>query len=254
MSARDASDLDPVETQEWLDALSAVQQHRGAERANFVVNAVVGAARRDGVYVPQSLTTRVLQHHPAGAARRKSPGDRAIEHRLRSIIRWNALAIILRANKDSSELGGHIASFQSAATLYDIGFGHFWHAPSENARRRPGVHPGPQLAGHLCARLPRRAAQRGAVARLPPGDRRQGTVVVPASVADARLLAVPHRLDGPRAADGDLPGALPEVPARPRAGRHRAAQGLGVHGRRRDGRARSRSVRSRWPAARGSTT
>ena len=57
--------------------------------------------------------------------------DRGIEHRIRSIIRWNAVAIILRANKHSSELGGHIASFQSAATLYDVGFGHFWHAPTD---------------------------------------------------------------------------------------------------------------------------
>ena len=116
MSARDASDLDPVETREWLDALSAVQRHRGAERANFVVNAVVGAARREGLYIPQSLTTPYC-NTIAPEQEAKSPGDRAIEHRLRSIIRWNALAIILRANKGSSELGGHIASFQSAATL-----------------------------------------------------------------------------------------------------------------------------------------
>ena len=122
-----------------------MQQHRGSERANFVVNAVVGAARRDGLYVPQSLTTpycnTIAPEHEA-----KSPGDRAIEHRLRSIIRWNALAIILRANKDSSELGGHIASFQSAATLYDIGFGHFWHAPTEQHGGDLRVHAGPQLA------------------------------------------------------------------------------------------------------------
>ena len=72
-----------------------------------------------------------MQHHPARAAA-ELPGDRAIEHKLRSIIRWNALAIVLRANKESSELGGHIASFQSAATLYDIGFGHFWHAPTDD--------------------------------------------------------------------------------------------------------------------------
>ena len=123
-------DLDRAETDEWVDALRAVQQHRGAERSNYLINRLVDQGRRDGVYVPRSLTTAYCNTIPP-AREEKSPGDRAIEHRLRSIIRWNAMAIILRANKDSSELGGHIASFQSAATLYDIGFNHFWHAPSE---------------------------------------------------------------------------------------------------------------------------
>ncbi|WP_354683321.1 pyruvate dehydrogenase (acetyl-transferring), homodimeric type [Cupriavidus necator] len=130
MSAREAGDLDPVETAEWLESLQAVTQHRGTERANQLVNALVDEARRDGLYVPRSLTTG-YRNTIAPEDEAKSSGDRAIEHRLRSIIRWNAMAIILRANKESSELGGHIASFQSAATLYDIGFGHFWHAPTD---------------------------------------------------------------------------------------------------------------------------
>ena len=124
-------DPDPIETAEWLDALQAVRQHRGTERTNFLVGRLVDQARRDGVFVPQSLTTAYCNTIPPEREER-STGDRAIEHRVRSIIRWNALAIILRANKESSELGGHIASFQSAATLYDIGFGHFWHAPSDS--------------------------------------------------------------------------------------------------------------------------
>jgi pyruvate dehydrogenase E1 component len=157
MSARDAGDTDPVETQEWLEALGAVQQHRGAERANFVVNAIVDSARSERLYVPRSLTTPYCntirpEQQP------KLPGDRAIEHKLRSLIRWNALAIILRANKESSELGGHIASFQSAATLYDIGFGHFWHAPTEShggdllfiqGHSSPGIYSRAFLEGRL---------------------------------------------------------------------------------------------------------
>ncbi|GAB3630197.1 pyruvate dehydrogenase [Pandoraea terrae] len=129
MSLNDDTDI--PETSEWLDALKAVQAHRGANRANYIVNRLVDEARRDGVYIPRSLTTAYCNTIPP-AQEEKSSGDRAIEHRLRSIIRWNALAIILRANKESSELGGHIASFQSAATLYDIGFGHFWHAPTDS--------------------------------------------------------------------------------------------------------------------------
>ena len=129
---RDGHDARPRsrETGEWVDALRAVQQHRGGERSNYLINRLVDQGRRDGVYVPRSLNTAYCNTIPP-EREEKSPGDRTIEHRLRSIIRWNAMAIILRANKDSSELGGHIASFQSAATLYDIGFGHFWHAPTD---------------------------------------------------------------------------------------------------------------------------
>ena len=124
-------DLDPLETQEWLDALKAVQQHQGAERANFLVDKLVQEARREGIYIPASLNTAYC-NTIAPEKEERTPGDRDIEHKIRSIIRWNAVAIILRANKESSELGGHIASFQSSALLYDIGFGHFWCAPTED--------------------------------------------------------------------------------------------------------------------------
>lgn len=123
-------DLDPSETQEWLDALKSVLAVQGSERTNYLLGKLVDEARRAGIYIPRSLTTAYTNTIPADKEER-SPGNREIEHRIRSVIRWNAVAIILRANKDSSELGGHIASFQSAATLYDIGFGHFWHAPTE---------------------------------------------------------------------------------------------------------------------------
>jgi pyruvate dehydrogenase E1 component len=122
-------DIDITETTEWLDALKAVQAHRGVVRTQFLLGKLREEALRINAMTPFLPTTPYRNTIPP-EQEAKSPGDRAVEHRLRSIIRWNALAIILRANKDSSELGGHIASFQSAATLYDIGFGHFWHAPS----------------------------------------------------------------------------------------------------------------------------
>jgi pyruvate dehydrogenase E1 component len=130
MTVANTHDLDPEETREWLDALSSVQGRRGNERAEFVVNAIVDAARGAGLSVQQTLTTPYCNTIPVNQ-QPPLPGDRAIEHKLRSIIRWNALAIVLRANKESSELGGHIASFQSTATLCDIGYGHFWHAPTD---------------------------------------------------------------------------------------------------------------------------
>ena len=150
-------DVDPVETREWLDALRAVEARRGLERANYLINQLVDEARRTGIYVPRSLTTAYCNTIPPDREE-KSSGDRDIEHRLRSIIRWNAVAIILRANKDSSELGGHIASFQSAATLYDIGFGHFWHAPTDThggdllfiqGHSSPGIYARAFLEGRL---------------------------------------------------------------------------------------------------------
>lgn len=122
-------DLDSLETQEWLDALTAVQQHQGSERANFLVDQLVQAARREGLYIPASLTTAYRNTIPTDKEER-TPGNREIEHKIRSVIRWNAVAIILRANQKSSELGGHIGSFQSSALLYDIGFEHFWRAPT----------------------------------------------------------------------------------------------------------------------------
>ena len=123
-------DADPVETREWLDSLHAVLRHQGGKRATYLIDELTDEARRAGLAVALDLNTPYVNTIPL--EREGKPNwDREIEHRIRSIIRWNAVAIILRANKESSELGGHIASFQSAATLYDIGFGHFWHAPTD---------------------------------------------------------------------------------------------------------------------------
>jgi pyruvate dehydrogenase E1 component len=124
-------DSDPLETQEWRESLGSVLEFEGPERAHYLLGQIVSEARRRGAPVPYSANTPYLNTIPPEKEERH-PGDRAIEHRIRSFIRWNALAIVLRANKHSSELGGHIASFQSAATLYDVGFMHFWHAPSAN--------------------------------------------------------------------------------------------------------------------------
>ena len=101
----------------------------GPERAHFLLTELMGEARRQGAPVPYSANTPYLNTIPPDREA-PHPGDRAIEHKIRSYIRWNALAIVLRANKESSELGGHIASFQSSALLYDTGFMHFWHAPT----------------------------------------------------------------------------------------------------------------------------
>jgi pyruvate dehydrogenase E1 component len=124
-------DHDPVETQEWLDSLQAVVAHVGPDRARYLLGKLRDEALRTGT-MPPFLATTPYRNTIAPEQEAKSPGNRELEHKIRAAIRWNAVAIILRANKESSELGGHIASFQSSALLYDIGFGHFWHAPTDS--------------------------------------------------------------------------------------------------------------------------
>jgi pyruvate dehydrogenase E1 component len=123
-------DPDELETQEWREALASVVEFDGTERAGSLLSALHDEARRRAVPVPVSATTPYVNTIPVDA-QPPFPGDLDVEHRVRALNRWNAVATVLRANKESSELGGHIASFQSSATLYDTGFNHFWHAPHE---------------------------------------------------------------------------------------------------------------------------
>jgi pyruvate dehydrogenase E1 component len=125
-----APDLDAVETTEWLEALDAVVSHDGPDRARDLLTRVIERAQHAGTGPIASLNTDYVNTIPA-ELEPPFPGDAALERRLRSIVRWNAMAMVIRANKTSSELGGHIATFQSLATLYEVGFNHFWHAPGD---------------------------------------------------------------------------------------------------------------------------
>ncbi len=123
-------DIDAQETEEWRDALTSVLEREGEVRAHYLVEELIDLARRSGVYLPYRSTTAYLNTISA-AQEDRSPGDASIEWRIRSLIRWNALAMVVTANRESPELGGHIATFASSATLYDVGFNHFWRAPTE---------------------------------------------------------------------------------------------------------------------------
>jgi pyruvate dehydrogenase E1 component len=123
-------DIDAVETQEWVDALVAVIENEGVERAHFLLEQLIDKARRSGANLPFSANTAYV-NTISPQLEVHSPGDPELEDRIRSYIRWNAMAMVVKANRKSTELGGHIATFASAATLYDIGFNHFWHAPTE---------------------------------------------------------------------------------------------------------------------------
>jgi pyruvate dehydrogenase E1 component len=123
-------DPDPAETREWLEALDSVLEFEGTDRAEQLLDSLLAEGRRRQVPVPYSPATPYLNTIPP-ERQLPYPGDQAVEHSIRAMNRWNALAIVLRANKESSELGGHIASYQSAATLYDVGYNHFWRGPTD---------------------------------------------------------------------------------------------------------------------------
>jgi len=125
------TDQDPSETQEWVDALAAVIEREGAARAHYLIESMIATAREAGAEIPYSATTEYVNTIPADRQPRY-PGDPDMEIRIHSHIRWNAMAMVVRANKHTN-VGGHIASFASAAALYDVGFAHFWKAPSSQS-------------------------------------------------------------------------------------------------------------------------
>ncbi|MCP4878010.1 MAG: pyruvate dehydrogenase (acetyl-transferring), homodimeric type [Gammaproteobacteria bacterium] len=153
----DETDIDPEETQEWIESLNSVLEREGPERAHFLLEKLIDKTRRSGAYLPFSAKTAYVNTIPL-SQQRPIPGDQAIEHSIRSVIRWNAAAMVVHANRKASELGGHIASFASAATLYDVGFMHFFRAPSEENKgdlvffqghSAPGVYARAFLEGRI---------------------------------------------------------------------------------------------------------
>ena len=153
----DQTDIDPEETQEWLESLDSVLEREGPQRAHFLLERLIDKTRRSGAYLPFSAKTAYVNTIPL-SQQRPIPGDQAIEHSIRSVIRWNAAAMVVHANRQSSELGGHIASFASAATLYDVGFMHFFRAPNEESKgdlvffqghSAPGVYARAFLEGRI---------------------------------------------------------------------------------------------------------
>ena len=152
-----AVDPDPQETQEWLDALDGVLTREGPVRAKQLVERIAERAQTSGVPISLGMQTPYINTIPLGEQPRM-PGNFEIEMRLRHYLRWNAMAMVVRANETSSELGGHVASFASSATLYDVGFNHFWRAPSEKfggdlvffqGHSSPGVYARAYIEGRI---------------------------------------------------------------------------------------------------------
>ena len=124
------NDVDPIETQDWLQSLDSLIREEGVERAQYIIEQVIGQARTNGVSLPTGVTTDYVNTIPA-SEQPAYPGDHAIERRIRSAVRWNAIAMVLRSQKKDLDLGGHISTFQSAATMYEVCYNHFFKAATE---------------------------------------------------------------------------------------------------------------------------
>ncbi len=157
MATNAPTDTDELETQEWIDALDAVIDREGPERAHFLLERLIDKSRRSGANLPYHASTAYVNTIPPHLEER-SPGDHELEHVIRGILRWNATVMVLRAQRDGSGLGGHIASFASSATLYDVGFNHFFHAPTDEhggdlvffqGHSSPGIYARSFLEGRL---------------------------------------------------------------------------------------------------------
>ena len=150
-------DNDELETQEWIEALNSVIDAEGSERAHFLIEMMIDQARRSGSNLPYNATTAYVNTIPTHLQQRH-PGNPDMERRIRALIRWNAIMTVLRANTKSPGIGGHIASFQSAATLYDVGFNHFFRAENDSfggdlvyfqGHSSPGIYARAYLEGRM---------------------------------------------------------------------------------------------------------
>ncbi len=151
------TDIDPVETQEWLESIDSVLKTHGPLRAHFLLERLIDYSRRSGAYLPFKANTAYVNSIPPGREP-VYPGNRELEKRIEAYIRWNALAMVVAANRKSSEYGGHLASYASSATLYEVGFNHFWRAAGAEhpgdlvffqGHSSPGIYARAYLEGRL---------------------------------------------------------------------------------------------------------
>ena len=157
VTALTANDSDKQETKEWLEALQAVLENEGPDRAHYLMERLIDLARQSGSDIPFSANTAYVNTIPAHLEQH-CPGNLEYEEKLRSWMRWNAMAMVVKANRVDGDLGGHLSSFASLANMLGIGFNHFWKAPSDThggdllyiqGHSSPGVYARAFLEGRL---------------------------------------------------------------------------------------------------------
>ena len=209
-----AEDKDPIETREWLDSLDEVVRNSGAERAGFLMRELGRYAMESHVRLPSSVVTPFVNTIPP-VEEKSMPGDLFMERRIRSLVRWNALAMVMRANDNEDGLGRAHLQFFSSATLYDIGYNYFF-------RGTEGGHPVTwcfirDTARRVCMRV---LTWKGRIeeSQLDNFARKSTAMACRPTppLADAGLLAVSYGFYGAWATSGDLPGPRHEVSAKPR--------------------------------------
>jgi pyruvate dehydrogenase complex dehydrogenase (E1) component len=227
-------DDEAVETREWLESLEWVLRSKGPGRVRQLLEELDIYAQQSGVRIPFSANTPHINTIPA-SDEPPYPGSREIERRIKSIVRWNAMAMVVRANMIESGIGGHISTYASAATLYEVAFNHFLHGKSEHydgdqvyfqGHAAPGIYARAFLEGRLTEE------QLKNFRREVSFGRGNGLSSYPHPMAHARLLGIPDRLHGTRSPDGDLPGPLQPLPGGSRAPSPVEPQGVGLSRRR----------------------
>ena len=249
-------DIDPDETQEWLDSFDAMLDDRGRERARYVMLRLLERAREKQVGVPALRSTDYINTIPP-EREPWFPGDEEIERRIRAFIRWNAAVMVSSANRKGLEVGGHIATYQSSASLYEVGFNHFFRGKDHEGggdqlyiqgHGSPGIYARAFLEGRLTEEQLyrfRQEVQHGVGKGLP-------------SYPHPRLM--PDFWEFPTVSMGltgdqlDLPGAVQPLHAQPQASRTPRSSGCGPSWVTARWPSPSRSARSASPRARSSTT
>ena len=225
-------DADPDETGEWLESLDNLVATEGASRARYVIGKMLAQAKHLQVGIPPMVQTDYINTIPP-EEEPWFPGDEEMERRIRRIVRWNAAVMVARANKKYDGIGGHLSTYASSASLYEVGFNHFFRGKDDGT-------PGDQVfyQGHAAPGIYSRAFLEGRLSEDQLDHFRRETAgrglsSYPAPAAAPRVLGVPHGLDGHRAAQRHLPGALQPLPLQPPAGRHLRVAGVGLPRRRR---------------------
>ena len=211
MSARpmpERDEAEALETRDWLDSIEYVVRHRGPERAGSLLEQLQTHLQARGFKPPFSATTPYINTIPLDE-QPPFPGSPEIERRIKSMVRWNALAMVVRANREADGIGGHISTFASAATLYEVGFNHFFRGQGRGPDGDIVYFQGHAAPGIYARAFLLKAVSGRATGKLSPrAETRRRAFLLSASLADARLLGVPHRLHGPEPDDGHLPGSL----------------------------------------------